>query len=173
MASQMKPRQLTRRSRDVAQSRRRGRCSVSCIHQVCGVNASSMHGQLHTHVFHLCRWLDAGSAQHARGRRRVSTDHDCWRVSNATIHANSDELGDFWLFQWTTLGVSLPQSTIGLCCASVLWSKSLKTIFRDFSKTELWNIESHQGDLRSIPAYHKVPRCRYYSLHKGCLVLML
>ena len=46
----------------------------SLAHTKYVINTSSMHDQLHTHVLHLCKWLDAGSAQDARGRRRVSAN---------------------------------------------------------------------------------------------------
>ena len=46
----------------------------SLAHTKSVINTSSMHDQLHTHVSHLCRWRDAGSAQHARGHRRVSAN---------------------------------------------------------------------------------------------------
>ena len=46
----------------------------SLAHTKAVTNTSAMHDKLHTHVVHLCRWLDAGSDQHARGHRRVSAD---------------------------------------------------------------------------------------------------
>ena len=46
----------------------------SLAHTKSVINTSAIHDKLHTHVVHLCRWLDTGSDQHARGHRRVSPD---------------------------------------------------------------------------------------------------
>ena len=46
----------------------------SLAHTKAVINMNAMHDKLHTHVVHLCRWLDAGSDQHVRGQRRVSAD---------------------------------------------------------------------------------------------------
>ena len=46
----------------------------SLAHPKSEISTSAIHDKLHTHVVHLCRWLDAGSDQHARGHRRVSPD---------------------------------------------------------------------------------------------------
>ena len=46
----------------------------SLAHTKAVINSSTMHDKLHTHVAHLCRWLDAGSDQYVCRHQRVSAD---------------------------------------------------------------------------------------------------
>ena len=47
---------------------------LSLAHTKSVINTSAIHDKLHTHVVHLCKWLDAGSNQHVCEHRRVIAD---------------------------------------------------------------------------------------------------
>ena len=80
----------------------------SLAHTKSAINTNAIHDKLHTHVVHLCRWLDAGSDQHVRRHRSVSTDFTIFADLLVAVHANSVEVRLFWLFPQTTHRVNLP-----------------------------------------------------------------